>query len=98
MEREQLERAGLGDERFCVCTGGVGQRRLCGRLFHNGGRGGFSLRARAYLEQPYLSMLRSGGDVTLSWPTFYETFALQQNAEVSNSNDWSDANYPLTTN
>jgi hypothetical protein len=54
--------------------------------------------ARAYLEQPTLSILRSSGDVTLSWPTFYEkTFALQQNPDA-NTNSWSNANYPLATN
>jgi hypothetical protein len=36
--------------------------------------------------------------VTLSWPLFYEGFALQQNADVANTNSWSNANYPLTTN
>jgi len=54
--------------------------------------------ARAYLERPALSILRSGGDVTLSWPTFYTNFGLQQNPNAANSNTWSDANYPLTTN
>jgi hypothetical protein len=62
-----------------------------------GGKVSFYI-ARAYLERPTLSILRSGGDVTLSWPTFYETFALQQNPDAANSNSWSDANYPLTTN
>jgi hypothetical protein len=50
------------------------------------------------LERPTLSILRSGANVTLSWPTFYETFALQQNPDAANSNGWSSANYPLTTN
>ncbi|HTD87250.1 MAG TPA: hypothetical protein VK850_11795 [Candidatus Binatia bacterium] len=45
-----------------------------------------------------LSIRRSDSDVTLSWPTFYETFALHQNPNRANSNTWSNANYPLTTN
>ena len=54
--------------------------------------------ARAYLERPSLSAIRSGGDVTLSWPTFYETFVLQQNPDIADTDTWSNANYPLTTN
>ena len=54
--------------------------------------------AKAYLERPTLSVLRSSGAVTLSWPTFYETFVLQENQDVVNPNDWHDANYSLTTN
>jgi hypothetical protein len=54
--------------------------------------------ARAYLERPTLSVIRSGGDVTLAWPTFYEGFMLQQNSDASNTSAWSNANYPLTTN
>ena len=54
--------------------------------------------ARAYLERPTLSILRSGGDVRLSWPTFYESFVLQQKPELANTNGWSNASYPLTTN
>ncbi len=40
MEREHLVGAGFGDGRLwpCVCAGGVGQRRVCGRRFHDGGR------------------------------------------------------------
>ena len=58
--------------------------------------------ARAYLEQPTLSILPSGNfrvdAVELSWPAFYESFALQQSSDVANSNTWMSANYPLTTN
>ncbi len=54
--------------------------------------------ARAYLEQPCLSILRSGADVTLSWPTFYESFVLQQNPDAANPSGWSPADYPLSTN
>jgi hypothetical protein len=54
--------------------------------------------ARAYLDLPTLYIFRSGGDMTLSWPTFYDTFALQQDPDAANPNNWSDANYPLTTN
>ena len=44
VEREQLVGAGFGDERepVCagsVCAGGVGRHAVCGRLFHDGGRG-----------------------------------------------------------
>jgi hypothetical protein len=55
--------------------------------------------ARAYLdERPTLSVLRSGGDVALAWPTPYEGFVLQQNSDVSTAGAWSNANYLLTTN
>jgi hypothetical protein len=54
--------------------------------------------ARAYLEQPALAILRSGADVTVSWPSFYGGFVLEQNPDAANSNNWSTANYPLTTN
>jgi hypothetical protein len=54
--------------------------------------------ARAYLEQPVLSLVPSAANLTLSWPTFYESFVLQQNPDVTNPNTWSPANYPLTTN
>ena len=54
--------------------------------------------ARAYLERPALSIFRFGADVTISWPSFYEGFVLQQNADAVNTNGWSNANYPLTTN
>jgi hypothetical protein len=53
--------------------------------------------ARAYLL-PTLSILRSGVEVTISWPTFYEKFALQQNPNAANTNSWSNANYLFTTN
>ena len=54
--------------------------------------------ARAFLELPTLSALRSGDELTLSWQASFETFALQQNPNAANSNTWSNANYPLTTN
>ena len=54
--------------------------------------------ARAYLDLPTLSMLRSSGDVTLSWPASFGRFVLQRNANVVKTNSWSNANYPLTTN
>ena len=38
MEREQLVGPGVGDEQLCACAGGVGQRPVCGRRFHDGGR------------------------------------------------------------
>ena len=54
--------------------------------------------ARAYLELPTLSILRCVGEITLSWPTFYETVLLQQNPNAVNSNTWTNAEYPLSTN
>jgi hypothetical protein len=54
--------------------------------------------ARAYLERPCLPILHSGGDMTLSWPTFYESFALEQSADVADTNGWSSADHPLITN
>ena len=54
--------------------------------------------ARAYLDLPSLSISRSGGDMTLSWPVSFGGFALQQNPDAANTDGWSDANYPLTTN
>jgi hypothetical protein len=54
--------------------------------------------ARAYLEQPTLCTFRTAEDVTLSWPLFYDGFALQQSTNVSNSNGWLNVNFPLTTN
>src|SRR5262245_47910887 len=54
--------------------------------------------ARALLELPTLSALRSSVDVTLSWPAFYESFVLQENPNVANPNAWIDANYSLSTN
>ena len=38
MEREQLVGPGFGDERRCVCAGGVRQHVVCGRRFQDGGR------------------------------------------------------------
>jgi len=54
--------------------------------------------ARAYLGLPTLSILRSGGEVTLCWPSSFGGFVLQQNTDVANTNSWSNANCPLTTN
>ena len=54
--------------------------------------------ARAYLELLTLSILRSGGEMTLSWPLFYGGFVLQQNPDVAGTNSWSNSNHPLTTN
>ena len=68
-----------------------------GRFRMAGGKGSAHV-ARAYLERPYLSILRSGGEVTLTWPTFYAGFVLQQNPDAASPGSWSPANYPLTTN
>ena len=54
--------------------------------------------ARAYLEFPSLTILRSGSDVTVSWPASFGRFMLQQNGNVANPTSWSNATYPLTTN
>ena len=54
--------------------------------------------ARAYLDLPTLSMVRSAGDVTLSWPVSFRRFGLQQSPDAANASSWSPANYPLTTN
>jgi len=75
-----------------------GSDMYAGGLFTTAGGKVSTYAARAYLEQPYLSILHSGPNATLSWPTFYDTFALQQNPDVANSNSWSNANYPLVTN
>ena len=53
--------------------------------------------ARAYLEIPSLSIFRSGSSATISWPSFYEQFILQQAPDLTNGS-WSNANYPVTTN
>jgi hypothetical protein len=54
--------------------------------------------ARAYLDLPTLSLSRSAADATLSWPKSFGRFVLQQNADVANSNGWSNASYPVITN
>ena len=52
----------------------------------------------AYLDLPALSIFRSGGDMTLSWPVSFGRFSLQQNPDAANMNGWSSFNYPLVTN
>jgi len=54
--------------------------------------------ARAFLDLPTISILRSGNDLTLSWPASFGRFALQQNADAANFNSWFGANYPLASN
>jgi hypothetical protein len=57
--------------------------------------------ARAYLElptPPTLSLLHTGGSMTLSWPSSFGEFVLQQNPSVTNAKGWSDSIYALTTN
>ena len=75
-----------------------GSTLYTGGFFTSAGGKASRYVARAYLEQPALSILRSDADLTVSWPTFYDTFALQQNPNAANTNTWSDANFPLTTN
>ena len=53
---------------------------------------------RAYLERPTLAIKKTGANVTLSWPTFYSDFVLEQNANLANPNGWAVAGYPLVTN
>jgi len=85
-------------------NGGVDELAVSGGNLHAGGSfttaGGkvSAYLARAYLDSPTLSILRSGGDMTLSWPVSFGRFALQQNPDASNPNGWSSANYPLLTN
>src|SRR5437773_8572002 len=57
-----------------------------------------SYAARAYLVPPTLSSALSGGQLTLSWPTAFGGFVLQQNPNVADTNAWSNASYPFTTN
>jgi len=54
--------------------------------------------ARAYLELPSLSILRSGEDVTLSWPASFDSFVLQEKPSLANITGWSNATYRLSTN
>jgi hypothetical protein len=75
-----------------------GSELYAGGWFTTAGGKVSSHLARAYLERPALSIVRSGGDVALSWPTFYETFVLQQNPDSANPNTWSNASHFLTTN
>ena len=44
-------RAGVGDEQRCVCAGGVGQRPVCGRRVHDGGRQRGQLHCQMEREQ-----------------------------------------------
>jgi prepilin-type N-terminal cleavage/methylation domain-containing protein len=56
---------------------------------------GYAARANiGVVVPPVLSILRSGGDVALSWPASFGRFLLQQNPDVGNTNSWSNANYP----
>src|SRR6185295_4283011 len=88
--------SGMNADVFALAVSG--SDLYAGGLFATAGGKASTYIARAYLERPNLSILRSDANIRLSWPTFYETYALQQNPDVANSNSWSDANYPLTTN
>jgi hypothetical protein len=88
--------AGMNDQVYALAVSG--SDLYAGGAFTIAGGKVSAYAARAYLEQPTLSVLRSGGDLTLSWPTFYESFLLQQNPEMSHTNSWTDANYPVATN
>jgi hypothetical protein len=68
-----------------------------GEFMMAGGKFSFFM-ARAYLELPALSVFRSDGDLTFSWPVFYSGFVLQQSPDVMSSNGWSNADYLFVTN
>ena len=76
----------------------AGSDLYAGGNFTSAGGKASAYVARAYLERPTLSILPSGREVTLTWPSFYVGFALQQNSDVANSNSWMAANLPFTTN
>lgn len=40
----------------------------------------------------------SNSSLILSWPSFFDTLALQENFDLVNSNAWATVNYPLMTN
>src|SRR6266478_97630 len=61
MERQQLDGAGFGDERQCRCAGGVGQRPVCGRRFHDGGRQRGQLHCQMEREQLVGAGFGTGG-------------------------------------
>ena len=75
-----------------------GSDLYAGGLFTSAGGKVSAYLARAYLERPSLSILRAGGEATLSWPTFYEGFVLQQKENATDTNGWVNVNYPLGTN
>src|SRR5207248_5482736 len=74
-----------------------GQLYVTGSFMTAGGRIS-AFMARAYLDLPVLSTLRSGTNLTISWPLSYGAFGLQQNGDVANSNGWSNAEYLISTN
>ena len=45
-----------------------------------------------------LSILRTGNELTISWPTSFGEFVLQRNSDVTNAREWSDSVYSVTTN
>ena len=75
---------GSGMNSYCERAGGLGQRSVCRGLVLTAGGKGSAYVARAYLDLPTLSIFRSGGDVTLSWPVYFGGFALQQSPDVAN--------------
>jgi hypothetical protein len=88
-----------GYSRYVLALAASDSELYVGGNFSTAGGKISSYAARAYLEQPTLSILRSNGsDLTLSWPTFYERFLLQQNPNAANTNTWTSANYLLNTN
>ena len=54
--------------------------------------------AHAYLDLPILSVVRSGSNVTFSWPSSFRGFVLQQNSSVTNDSTWSNPDFVFTTN
>jgi len=89
---------GSGMDNSVLALGVSGSDLYAGSWFTTAGGKVLPYVARAYLERPTLSIFRSGGDVTISWPSFYGGFVLQQNTNVANTNSWSNAHYPLVTN
>jgi hypothetical protein len=75
-----------------------GNDLFAGGHFTRAGGKASAYLARARFDRPTLSILPSGSDVTVSWPALFSRFALQENPDVTNSNTWSNANHPLTTN
>ena len=88
--------SGMNDDVYALAV--LGSELYAGGDFTMAGGKVSAYLARAYLERPGLTVLRSLNDMKLSRPLFYEGFVLQQNPDVANTNSWSHANYPLTTN